>query len=89
MVCSWHLQDTRWPEDSDAVKIHSLVIVINEYETCMIDYTVNALNGYKKVWDEESVQTAIDFCKPILRAMKIRGNLSIKGIEFPKTAFKV
>ena len=55
MQCRWHLQDTRWPKDSKAVTVHSLVVNINEYEFCMIDYTVNAAkssstNGMKKTF---------------------------------------
>ena len=89
MQCRWHLQDTRWPKDSKAVTVHSLIVNIDEYEFCMIDYTVNAADGYKHVWNEENVQKVIAFSKPILKAMNIKGNLTIKGVEFPKTAFKV
>jgi hypothetical protein len=89
MVCNWHLQDTRWGDDPKGVVVHSLVITINENEFCMIDYTVNAASNQKYEWTEESVQKAIAFCKPILMAMNVKGNLRIKGIEFPETDFRV
>ena len=46
-VCNWHLKDTRWGDnENNSVAVHSLCIDINKDEFCMIDYTVNALNGY-------------------------------------------
>ena len=92
MLCNWHLKDTRWGEDddtSDSVAIHSLCIDINENEFCMIDYTVNALDGYKHEWTEENIQKAIEFCKPILKAMDVKGKLVIKSVEFPKTEITI
>lgn len=89
MQCRWHLKDTRWPDDSPVVTTHSLTVDINEDEFCMIDYTVNAADGYKHEWNEENVQAVIDFCKRILTAMDVKGNLTIKGVDFPKTAFIV
>lgn len=89
MICNWHLKDTRWGGDPTGVAIHSLVITINESEFCMIDYTVNALDGYKHEWNAENVQKAIEFCKPILKAMDVKGKLTIKGVEFPRKEFTV
>ena len=88
-VCLWHLQDTRWGDKPTAVAIHSLCIDINEYEFCMIDYTVNALDGYKHEWTKENIAKVIDYCKPILKVMDVKGGLQIKGIEFPKTKIQV
>jgi len=90
-LCIWHLKDTRWREDADpGVVIHSLVIDLTEYEFCIIDYTVNSLNGYKHEWTEENIKKAIDFCKPILKAMDVKKRkLTIQGIEFPKTNFEI
>lgn len=89
MVCRWHLQDTRWGDDPKGVAIFSLVITINNSEFCMIDYTVNALDGYKHEWTDENVQKAIEFCKPILKIMDVTGKLKILGMEFPETEFTV
>ena len=89
MVCNWHLKDTRWGDDPKGVAIHSLVITINKSEFCMIDYAVNALDGYKHEWSAENVQKAIEFCKPIAKAMDVKGRLTIKGVEFPETEFTV
>jgi hypothetical protein len=92
MVCNWHLKDTRWGEGddtSDSVSIHTLCININEYEFCMIDYTVNALDGYEHEWTEQNIKKAVDFCKPILKAMDVKGELTIKGISLPKTEIKI
>ena len=92
MTCNWHLKDTRWGEGDDlsnSVAINSLCIDINENEFCMIDYTVNALDGNKHEWTEENIQKVIEFCKPILKAMDVRGKLTIKGISFPKTEIQI
>ncbi len=88
-VCLWHLQDTRWGDNPTTVVIHSLCIDINEYEFCMIDYTVNALDGYQHEWTKENIAKVIDYCKPILKVMDVKGSLEIKGIEFPKTKILV
>ena len=88
-VCLWHLQDTRWGDKPTAVAIHSLCIDINEHEFCMIDYTVNALDGYQREWTRENIDKAIDYCKPILKVMDVKGSLEINGIEFPKTKILV
>lgn len=88
-VCMWHLQDTRWGESPTSVAIHTLCIEVNEYEFCMIDYTVNALDGYKHEWTAENIAKVIDYCKPILKVMDVRGDLEIKGVEFPKTKVRV
>ncbi len=89
MVCNWHLKDTRWGDTPTAVVIHSLVIDLNEYEFCMIDYTVNALNGHKHEWTEANVQKALDYCKPILKVMGVKGKKTIKGVSFPATEIKI
>lgn len=88
-VCLWHLQDTGWGDKPTVVVIHTLCIDINEYEFCMIDYTVNALDGYQHEWTNENIAKVIDFCKPILKVMNVKGSLEIKGIEFPKTKITV
>lgn len=85
MVCNWHLKDTRWGKSPKGVKIHTLVVNINKYEFCMIDYTVNALNGYKHEWTTESVNNALKFIKPYLKAMDIKGEHAVYGVEFPRT----
>ncbi len=84
MVCNWHLKDTRWDECSDAVRIHTIVAKINKYEFCMIDYTVNSLNGYKHEWTKENINKALKFIKPYLKAMGIKGKLEVYGVEFPR-----
>jgi hypothetical protein len=89
MVCNWHLKDTRWGENPTAFAIHSLVIDVNEYEFCMIDYTVNALDGYKRQWTSENVQKAVDYCEPILKVMGVKGKVTIKGMSFPATDAKI
>ncbi len=83
-VCNWHLVDTRWGKNPTAVTIHTLVAEVNEYEFCMIDYAVNSLNGYVHEWNAENIQNAIDFCKPFLATMGVRGKSTLKGIDFPK-----
>ncbi len=55
----------------------------------MIDYTVNALDGYKHEWTSENIAKVVDYCKPILKVMGVKGNLEIKGVEFPKTQLKI
>jgi len=88
-VCCWHLQDTRWGDKPTSVAIHTLVVDINEYEFCMVDFTVNALDGYKHVWTDENIDKAITFCKRILKAMEVTGTVEIYGVEFPKTKLKI
>ena len=89
-VCNWHLKDTRWGDnENNSVAVHSLCIDINKDEFCMIDYTVNALNGYKHEWNETNILKVINYCKPILQAMDVKGKLDIYGIEFPKTNFEI
>ncbi len=88
-VCMWHLQDTRWGENPTSVVIHTLCIEVSEYEFCMIDYTVNALNGYKHEWTKENVTKVLDYCRPILKVMGVSGNLEIIGVSFPKTKISV
>lgn len=88
-VCLWHLQDTRWEEDPKGVEIHSLCIDINENEFCMIDYTVNALDGYKHEWTKENIAKVLDYCKPILKVMGVSGDLEIICTSFPKTKIQV
>lgn len=85
MVCNWHLQDTRWGDSPNGVEIHSLVVNINKYEFCLIDYTVNSLNGYKHEWTKENVDNALKFIKPYLKAMGIKGEHAVYGVEFPRT----
>jgi hypothetical protein len=88
-VCMWHLQETRWGKKPTSVVIHTLCVEVNKYEFCMIDYTVNALDDYKHEWTNENIAKAIDYCKPILKVMGVKGNLEIKGVEFPKTQLKI
>jgi len=89
MVCNWHLQDTRCGKNPSSVKIHTLVININKYEFCMIDYTVNALDGYKHQWTKENIDKALKFLTPYLKAMGVRGKHAVYGVEFPKTFIRV
>ncbi len=89
MVCNWHLKDTRWADSGDAVRIHTLVVKITQYEFCMIDYTVNALDGYRHEWTKENIRKAIKFVTPYLKAMGIKGKHEVYGVEFPKTYVRV
>ena len=89
MVCNWHLKDTRWGKNPTVVTIHTLVVNINKYEFCMIDYAVNALNGYKHEWTNENVSKALQFLTPYLKAMGIRGKHAVYGVAFPKTFIKI
>jgi hypothetical protein len=91
MTCNWHLEDTRWEEDNtpDNVTTYSLIIDINQDEFCMIDYTVETLDEHKHEWTEANIQKAIAYCKPILNAMHVGGNLSIGHFAFPNTKFEL
>jgi hypothetical protein len=88
-VCMWHLQDTKWGAKPTSVVIHTLCVEINEYEFCMIDYAVNALDGYEHEWTNENIAKVVEYCKPILKVMDVRGDLEIIGVEFPKTEITV
>jgi hypothetical protein len=84
-VCMFHVKDTKWGKNPTSVDIHTLCVDIDDYSFGMFDVAVN--KGC--VLNDDIVANIIKKWKPVLKALNVKGNREIYGVEFPKTKVKI
>jgi hypothetical protein len=84
-VCMFHVKDTKWGKNPTNIDIHTLVVCIDEYSFGMFDVAVNKDHEF----NEDSITKTIKNWKPVLKALRVKGNKEIYGVAFPKTMVKI
>jgi len=84
-VCMFHVKDTKWGKNPKSMDIHTLCVVIDQYSFGMFDVALHKGQEF----NEDSIAKTIKNWKPVLKALRVKGNTEIYGVAFPKTMVRI